>query len=42
MYNFASQSESKPIFLLTPADEAWFNHFEEEIERLWEAGTVHP
>lgn len=42
MYDFASQSESKPIFLLTPADEAWFNHFEEEIERLWEAGTVHP
>lgn len=41
MYGIAPSSESKPIFLLTPDDKVWFNHFQDEIERLWSAGVDH-
>jgi hypothetical protein len=31
-------SERAPIFYLTGADRAWFNHFEAQLERLWNEG----
>ncbi len=43
MYEFApeDQSERAPIFYLTSADRAWFNHFEAQIERLWSSAEPH-
>lgn len=43
MYEFApdDQSERAPIFYLTAADRAWFNHFEAQIERLWDDAEPH-
>ncbi|WP_157365101.1 hypothetical protein [Arthrobacter sp. QXT-31] len=42
MYGFAPANEAKPIFLLTPADKEWFEHFEDETDRLWKAGSYYP
>lgn len=43
MYEFAPEqgSERAPIFFLTTHDRAWFNHFAELSERLWEAGKEY-
>jgi hypothetical protein len=43
MYEYApvAQSERAPIFFLTSEDRAWFEHFENQIERLWEAADPY-
>lgn len=34
-------SERAPILYLTGADRAWFNHFEAQLERLWDGGQPY-
>jgi hypothetical protein len=41
-YEYRHFSEAAPIFALEPSDGVWFQHFVDEAERLWEAGTEWP
>ena len=38
MYQFMPQNDSAPIFTITRTDGHWFDHFHDEIERLWAHG----
>ena len=42
MYGFTPTNEAKPIFFLTTADKEWFEHFKDETDRLWKAGSYYP
>ncbi|MFL6121613.1 DUF5919 domain-containing protein [Actinophytocola sp.] len=41
-YEYRPAGEAAPIFVLTPADGAWYQHFLAEAERLWAAGAEWP
>jgi len=41
-HEFHPGREAMPIFTLEPSDGFWFQHFVDEAERLWEAGTEWP
>jgi hypothetical protein len=41
-YEYRSHGEAAPIFTLEPSDGLWYQHFVDEAERLWEAGTAWP
>lgn len=41
-YEFRNVHESAPIFTLERSDGAWYHHFVDEAERLWDAGTDWP
>jgi hypothetical protein len=41
-YEYRQDGEAAPIFALEPSDGVWFQHFVDEAERLWEAGTEWP
>lgn len=43
MYEFNPEdlSEPAPIFFLTAADRSWINHYEAQIERLWDSGKPY-
>lgn len=40
LYQVRPTTEPGPIFVLTPSDREWFNHFRDEFENLWDRGTV--
>jgi hypothetical protein len=42
MYGLTPTNEAKPIFFLTTADKEWFEHFKDETDRLWNAGSFYP
>jgi uncharacterized membrane protein YtjA (UPF0391 family) len=39
IYEFRPIGEAAPILILSRSDGRWFDHFQQQIERLWEAGT---
>lgn len=41
-YEYRPDREATPIFTLQPQDGAWYQHFVDEAERLWTAGTEWP
>lgn len=41
-YEFRPTGEAAPVFTLRPSDGAWYQHFLDEAERLWDAGTRWP
>jgi hypothetical protein len=41
-FEFRPKGEAAPMFMVTQADGAWYQHFVDEAERLWEAGTEWP
>lgn len=41
MYEYAPKKEGGPIFFLTGEDRMWFDHFEQQIERLWDDGRPY-
>jgi hypothetical protein len=41
-YEFLSDAEPAPIFVMTPADGEWYRHFVAEAERIWEHATPWP
>lgn len=42
MYEFKATAERAPIFILKKDDGPWFEHFTEQIDRLWKSGTDYP
>jgi len=41
-YEYRPSGEAAPGFTLEPLDGVWYQHFVDEAERLWEAGTEWP
>jgi hypothetical protein len=41
-YEYQPNGEAAPVFPLTADDGAWYQHFVDEAERLWAAGTDWP
>jgi hypothetical protein len=39
---YQPSSDSAPVFMLKPRDGEWYQHFADEAERLWDAGTEWP
>jgi hypothetical protein len=41
-YEYRPVGESAPVFTLERSDGVWYQHFVDEAERLWDAGTDWP
>lgn len=41
-YGYRASGETAPVFMLERSDGSWYQHFVDEAERLWAAGTEWP
>lgn len=41
-FEYRPDGEAAPMFTLEPSDGVWYQHFVDEAERLWDAGTEWP